>query len=602
MKLSDFFQSVQQKNHILTRDEYLSNMSMLNKFSEGQQEQQENELDQFVDEFLQHQSTLVDKNLFCWSKWMPGTDFGFTGSHLNETEQTHFQAIETLIRSDIVKNKPGNWLLFRELRAIGQATSGVVLEVGPPEFPNMFAVKSPKEQQFSPQQQIIKLNTNSLLHEYLVGKQVANFLRAHYIPNFLYYFGIIKCDNVSTFPDNSKNVVSWCDPSIDNSVPQIIMENSRNSKTLLEFFHSVSNETLLFNLLTQVINAIFWAFKTKSFSHNDLHPENVLVRPIQINKPWFVPVAYETTKQFQLLDYVAMIIDLGQSSFVSKSQTFVAVPSSLKATKYGVSRPLNDCFHLFALLTLKLKMNENTFATFLHIFDKLFQWMIVKKGIDSKKFASFDDFTRNGNKNGKRWWKLPKSSLLLEHNLYLNEFFQVYTSLVQLIIGPNIGHVGQSFPPRLEEVENVLLDWLSMDAPKIEPNDLNLKQKMRLVLAIDDAIPMSEKNNQVLAHLAKLFLDTEKDVSMLSIRDEESLDLFKQMNWRFSNRFGNYLHMRKFLHPLSPTGTPQKTVSTFFATRSPKSPSSTQVKDSQMTVPQTPTPFKKPSSKRKRLF
>lgn len=378
----------------------------------------------------------VNHNNIDWSILYPqNNNFGFTGPHLSEREQRHFSAIEAIFKSEL-NDVPQGWKIFDQRKVIGQVSVyGTILEVGPSKNPDMFVIKSPQ------------IDSKELLHEFLVGQMVSNPLRRLKIPNFPYYFGIIKCSKVHI--DNKRNIKEWCKPT--EQVPQIIMENIKSiddkgnqipAITLKEFILN-SNETtidLVIIYFLGVVNSIFTAFVDIGFSHNDLHTNNILLRTIALSKnKWMIPMVFNSGYLIAKAgDMIPTLIDFGKSSFENE-KIFITFPQNMvdnEPNSFGKSRPMNDILHLMAFIDKDLseKRTKTTLdfgkrvslvlEQIYDVFYSLISDTPQGSGILFEKVAvipTLEDFkSQTGNKS--LFFNLPPTMMFIENENFLKKF------------------------------------------------------------------------------------------------------------------------------------------------------------------------------------
>lgn len=312
-----------------------------------------------IDNKLKPQKISINK--IDWTMLYPqGTNFGWTGIHLNEREQRHFSAIEEIFQSSL-NEVPQQFEIFEVEKLISTKTAaGIVIEVGPQTAPGMFVVKSPER------------DSKELLHEFLIGHQVCNQLRKFHLPNFPYFFGIIKCSKAEEI---SGHLTSWCRLHKTPNVPQIVMENIRSfdvvdkkpikAITLSSFIENAKIDELetIIIYLIQTINAIFTAWNKFGFSHNDLHTENVLLRLIPKSKnKWMIPIVYELGYLiFRPGNKIATVIDFGKSS-IQSDQIQISLPKTTsedQTDSWGMARPMNDIIHFMAFILKDLSSRDD---------------------------------------------------------------------------------------------------------------------------------------------------------------------------------------------------------------------------------------------------
>lgn len=385
-----------------------------------------------------------------WERLYPqGQNFGFTDSHLNERENIHFSAIESLFESDF-KKIPQLWTIFQQRKVVGNPSAfGIVIETGTVNFPSMFIVKSPQTV------------SKELLHEYLIGKEVCNQLRKYRIPNFPYFFGLIKCSKARV-DTVSKKITTWCEKSNPESIPQIIMENIRTTdpkgqilppQTLSDYISQSDDSTLdwVVVYLLGTMNAIFTAWKEFGFSHNDLHTSNVMLRkvPPGSSKTWMIPVIFD-------LGYLIVkpsrsiptIIDFGKSTFVGggkKTQvSYPKIVDEAESDSFGQARPVNDILHLMSFIQRDISekrksLSSHTFGRkvdiileqiYLIFYNLLGEYSETKSGLYSKfkEISTLEEFRRVLSTTS-NWLNLPSEFIFIENETFIQKFL---TNVFQL--------------------------------------------------------------------------------------------------------------------------------------------------------------------------
>ena len=235
IKLSDFF-NLYSRSRIKPTTIGITKQKLVKKFkkyrdlldeidvwSTGSKREQELELNLNKAPF--------NRNKIKWDNLWPFEDFGWTASHLRPEESDHFEIIEYLFRNPTISNDPQDWKGIKERAPLNplsplipSGTSGTKenkLVTGPSSRPDLFVVQFPTKGTF-------------VLHEYLVGKVVCNYLRTNLIPNYPYYFGVIHCSK-PVF-DSTDKLISWCQNQPGGDIySQVAMENIyKKSVTLLD--------------------------------------------------------------------------------------------------------------------------------------------------------------------------------------------------------------------------------------------------------------------------------------------------------------------------------------------------------------------------------
>lgn len=161
---------------------------------------------------------------------------------------------------------------------------------------DVFIVKSPLEDDEE---------TNlDQLHEYFIGAYGTNRMR-NVIPNFSYVFALFGCSAPIL---NDKEVVSYCQ---NTAFPvNYIVYEKVDGDTLSEFLSYASTNEIL-NVLTQILLAHSYAYEIMKFTHNDLHPRNVIVKEVTEE----VSIKYQHKGEHIWLKtrYIPVFIDYGRA-------------------------------------------------------------------------------------------------------------------------------------------------------------------------------------------------------------------------------------------------------------------------------------------------
>ena len=313
----------------------------------------------------------IDRNKINWSILFPISNFGWTGSHLNQNEIDHFTSIQTLFLSEI-NRLPQDWNLIASRKLISSSTKeGYIIVVGTESRPDLFVIKSPK------------FDDNSLMHEFLVGSIVSNALRREFLPNFPYYFGLLRCSEAQV---DSGKLESWCENEPES--PQIIMEHIRDSSSFYNIVKKSSQHTI--QLFLQVFNALYIAFDLFRFSHNDLHLANILIRSTH-PKGALWPIRFGRNLGYLRTSMIAIIIDFDRASFsTSGNESFFAKPSSTKISRpetFGYSHPLTDILFLISIIYVETK-DSIVKKILSHIYEIFYQMVSVRANVNELNFVA----------------------------------------------------------------------------------------------------------------------------------------------------------------------------------------------------------------------
>lgn len=148
---------------------------------------------------------------------------------------------------------------------------------------------------------VMKISQNSsdqdLIHEYYIGLRL-NQLRQE-IPNFMFVYGMFKCDNKPPLCDKSGKTNFMLSEMIKGDT----------------FTNSVVSGTLsikeCFTAIIQVLYALQIAYDKHGFVHKDLHLANVMIRKRRSKETLKYTIRGET--KYMVTDFFATIIDFGHS-------------------------------------------------------------------------------------------------------------------------------------------------------------------------------------------------------------------------------------------------------------------------------------------------
>lgn len=186
-----------------------------------------------------------------------------------------------------------------------RSISGVAMSTTMKDTPGIIVLKAPQNYK----------DNDSFVHELFVGLYGTNILR-QYIPNFSYVFGGFTC-NPPKVDDN--HVTSWCIQTNGNIHTQYIAyEAIFPSTSFNRYAKNATPEEYVLSYL-QIVLALNLAEKQISFTHNDLHGSNVLMRTIKyvgskpINGNFYLKMFDNDGKEVYIYtDRIATIIDYGR--------------------------------------------------------------------------------------------------------------------------------------------------------------------------------------------------------------------------------------------------------------------------------------------------
>jgi hypothetical protein len=154
----------------------------------------------------------------------------------------------------------------------------------------------------------IQQDQNSLLHEFTVGSCL-NFLRTN-TPGFMFTYGGFFCSGFTQAIDDLCQIVDK-----DTAITTLTMTEYIPGKPLSHY----ANSKYLADILKQVLWTLTIAGETMSFSHGDLHRENILVR--KLDAPRKITYRFRDNSQEVIItDVVPQIIDFGKSRVAIKEK------------------------------------------------------------------------------------------------------------------------------------------------------------------------------------------------------------------------------------------------------------------------------------------
>lgn len=141
----------------------------------------------------------------------------------------------------------------------------------------------------------------SIIHETFISL-VLNKYRTQ-IPNFMFGFGYFEC--LPPLKTGTKNISSICDLKSTSyyGIYEYVSDISLGS--LIQKYDLTLSQFL--NLYLQILFSL-WTLRELQYSHNDLHPNNILIRPI---KSSLIPYQYKNQTQYIKTYKIATIIDYG---------------------------------------------------------------------------------------------------------------------------------------------------------------------------------------------------------------------------------------------------------------------------------------------------
>jgi hypothetical protein len=237
--------------------------------------------------------------------------------------------------------------LVRAHKIGAESVEGVALLTGisggEDEADDLVVIKAPQ-----------KPTSDGLVHEYFVALACLNPLRRR-VPGFMYAFGAFRC---SAPVLDGKTVVEWCTPK-GPSVNYVVFEKVTGGKSVHDVMPDLSLDQFISYYIQVALNERV-AVEACSWTHYDLHDENVLVREIEEAKgQWFyVPFVLGGDQVVYVKsDRIPTFIDYGRAHVKYQDRHFGFFDSGLMESD-GLfpdqCRPLYDMYKLlgFALYGL----------------------------------------------------------------------------------------------------------------------------------------------------------------------------------------------------------------------------------------------------------
>lgn len=204
---------------------------------------------------------------------------------------------------------------------------------------NLFALKITKK--------------DDLTHEFVVASRLNDLRKL--VPNFAYLYAGLNCSQTMLGQE------AWCwHIKKEAPVTTLFYENVADSPTLASLNNKLTFDQWL-GYYSQILYALKAANEYTDFSHNDLHPNNVLIRPL--NGLFYLPYRNSKGKTIYILtDHVATIIDFDRSHVKIGESNF----GEYLLPEYGVSptkgRPIHDAYKLL-MYSIKDNISRSNMVT-----------------------------------------------------------------------------------------------------------------------------------------------------------------------------------------------------------------------------------------------
>lgn len=167
-------------------------------------------------------------------------------------------------------------------------------------------------------------------HEYEISKKLHDF------PNYIICLCTMICnDKIKNIIENEQNITDYqlCNYGTDQ-VGIVVMKYYKLG-SINNYGWSANNLDILKNIIKQVVYASLYSCEIIRFSHGDLHPGNVLI------KPKTHPVINYGSKHLIITEYEAVIMDFAKSKINRTDPTSNVVLGLVKFINTIVQKEYN---------------------------------------------------------------------------------------------------------------------------------------------------------------------------------------------------------------------------------------------------------------------
>lgn len=260
-----------------------------------------------------------------------------------------------------------------------------------------------------------------LYHEYFVAFTCLNRLR-EVIPSFMYIYGAFTCSPPQPIKQGGKTVATtFCE---GGNATYLMLENIPGGLSLRKAATTAGTTSKQLAIwMCQIVSALDIAYQECGFVHNDLHDENVLMRPLPSET--FVPIS---KFDYVRTSYIPTIIDYGRATVNVEGLGF----GYYQGYDHGISvddpKPEHDLYKIvgFVMYSL-LESNPKLFAAMLPML--FFFKFVPKKLKDLRAFmeSERDEYFTIGARS------LPKEQrqdVYVKFGQYMFTKFQLQNDLV----------------------------------------------------------------------------------------------------------------------------------------------------------------------------
>lgn len=199
-----------------------------------------------------------------------------------------------------------------------------------------------------------------IYHEFNIG----NLLYQYKIPGFIKYICILNCDDV--LKDSPKTETNIC---TNRSSKEILLMPFINGPCIAGYKWNNQDSNIIKSVLKQIILSCFYAFETIGFIHNDLHMENIFMKPTKQEIINYGDIS------IQLYGYKIVINDFDKSFVNLKIDTETDRKTYIARNSSGYWNDLKRVFHEISIV-----MIDNNIR--IPIIDEIIQF--IGKSLDKK--------------------------------------------------------------------------------------------------------------------------------------------------------------------------------------------------------------------------
>lgn len=193
-----------------------------------------------------------------------------------------------------------------------------------------------------------------LYTERFVTEFGTNKLRRMGVPNFAVTYGGFVCSR-PIIDLRTKTVIEYCSPNDPDKVPYVVYEYVSDAISGFKYIQGATEGQIL-SMYLQVLLSISIANKVSGFTHQDLHPGNVMMKKVG-NEVFQIPYTLPNGNTVYIrADRLAVIIDFGLSTIVKDGKVHGCTePYAEYSGRYrDVSWPLHDAYKLLMFMAREL--------------------------------------------------------------------------------------------------------------------------------------------------------------------------------------------------------------------------------------------------------